>query len=298
MRILLIGDMKKMDGLYHWLEISSECFEVELIISENELTSAYYTCPIERITFLERIRNEYDIIFICSVRYNEIRSILLSLGIDKSIILSEIQICRFLSKRDSMDYYAKQIFNCYQKQYIDEAIQVGEYTYGNPNVLNYRDGTKLAIGKFCSIAPNVSIIMGGDHRSDWCTTYPFNSLMNEFRYIEGNPKSNGDIVIGNDVWMARDCKILSGVHIGDGAIIAANAVVTKDVEPYSIVGGIPAKVIRKRFDEETVRKFEEIQWWNWDKEHIYDAIPLLQSNRTEQLFEFYESVVKNHMNNG
>ncbi len=88
-----------------------------------------------------------------------------------------------------------------------------------------------------------------------------------------------------------DSKIMSGVHIGNGSVISAGAVVTKDVEPYSIVSGIPAKIIRKRFDEKTILKLEEIQWWNWSNEQIYDAIPVLQSNRIEQLFEYYDTVV-------
>lgn len=88
-----------------------------------------------------------------------------------------------------------------------------------------------------------------------------------------------------------DSKIMSGVHIGNGSVISAGAVVTKDVEPYSIVSGIPAKIIRKRFDEKTILKLEEIRWWNWSNEQIYDAIPILQSNRIEQLFEYYDTVV-------
>ena len=136
--------------------------------------------------------------------------------------------------------------------------------------------------------------MGGEHRSDWCTTYPFQAMMKEFRYIEGYPRSKGNIVIGNDVWIGMDSKILSGVHIGDGSIISAGAVVTKDVEPYSIVGGVPAKTIRKRFDDKTIRRLEEIQWWNWSNEQIYDAIPILQSNNLEQLFEYYDTNVCPH----
>ena len=88
--------------------------------------------------------------------------------------------------------------------------------------------------------------------------------MNEFQCVEGD-KSKKDVVIGNDVWIAHGSTILSGVHIGNGSVIGANAVVTKDVEPYSIVGGNPAKLIKKRFDEETIKKLEDIQWWNWEK---------------------------------
>ena len=150
----------------------------------------------------------------------------------------------------------------------------------------------MSIGKFCSIAPEVTFILGGEHRSDWCTTYPFNCIINDFKFIKGHPRPKGEIVVGNDVWLAWGCKILSGVHIGNGSIIASGAVVTKDVEPYSIVGGVPAKEIQKRFDEKTIQKLEEMQWWDWDKEYIYDAVTLLQNESMDELYEYYNSVVK------
>ncbi len=123
-------------------------------------------------------------------------------------------------------------------------------------------------------------------------TAPFNEMIEEFGYIEGHPASKGDIIIGNDVWIASRCIILSGVHIGNGSVIAANTVVAKDVEPYTIFGGNPARVIRKRFDDQTIKKLEEIQWWNWEYEYIYDAVPILQSNRIDQLFRYYDCVVQ------
>lgn len=109
--------------------------------------------------------------------------------------------------------------------------------------------------------------------------------------LKGHPKSKGDVIIGNDVWVGMNSMILSGVHIGNGAIIAAGAIVTKDVEPYSIVGGNPARVIKKRFDDTIIKRMEEIEWWNWKKEYIYDAIPILQSNNINKLFEYYDNVV-------
>lgn len=291
MRTLLIGDMSRIDGLFHWLDCSTEYFEVELILSENELESKYYNCPVEPLSALENCRGRYDIIFVCSSYYDRIKSILLEIGIDEDKIVSEQYVCQYLTKGDIISYYSECIHKQVQTQYISDNVQVGEFTYGIPTIGFPFDGSKLYIGKFCSIGPKVIILLGGEHSADWCTTYPFSDLMNEFRYIE-RVKSKGNVVIGNDVWIGYGSIILSGVHIGNGSVIGANAVVAKDVEPYSVVGGNPAKLIRKRFNEETIKKLEKIQWWNWEKEYIYDAIPILQSDEIGRLFEYYDSVVK------
>ena len=95
-------------------------------------------------------------------------------------------------------------------------------------------------------------------------------------------------MVGNDVWIGSDAKIMSGVHIGDGSIIAANAVVTKDVEPYAVVGGVPAKMIKKRFPDETIQILEQMKWWDWNYEAIYNVVPLLQSESVEELIAYYK----------
>ena len=291
MRTLLIGDMNRIDRLFQWLECSTEYFEVELILSENELESQYYSCPVEPLSALANCRRGYDIVFVCSNFYDKIKSILLAAGMDEDKIVSEQNICRYLSKGDIMYYYSEQIYNEFHTKYISDNVQAGEFTYGIPGIGFRLGGANLSIGKFCSISSDVEIMLGEEHREDWCTTYPFNYLMYDFQYIEG-PQSKKDVIIGNDVWIAHGSTILSGVHIGNGSVIGANAVVTKDVEPYSIVGGNPAKLIKKRFDEETIKKLENIQWWNWEKKYIYDAIPILQSNEIGRLFEYYDSVVR------
>jgi acetyltransferase-like isoleucine patch superfamily enzyme len=127
--------------------------------------------------------------------------------------------------------------------------EIGEHTYGTPAVLTWQEGTSLKIGKYSSIADNVTIFLGGNHRTDWVTTYPFNVLDPAADYIKGHPHSRGDVIIGNYVWPGRGYVIMSGVTIGDGACVAANAVVTRNVAPYAIVGGSPAKIIRKRFTD-------------------------------------------------
>lgn len=155
---------------------------------------------------------------------------------------------------------------------------VGKYTYGNPNVIWESSGAKLNIGNFCSIAGNVNIYLGGNHRTDWITTYPFGhinkQIFNTFSGI-GHPATKGDVNIGNDVWIGNNVTIMSGIKIGDGAVIAANSHVVKDVEPYSIVGGNPAKHIKYRFNEEQIQKLLHIKWWFWDDNKINEYLPLL-----------------------
>lgn len=155
--------------------------------------------------------------------------------------------------------------------------QRGEGTFGVPTIHSWGEGTQLLIGKYCSIAKGVNIFLGGEHRTDWVTTYPFSALWPEAKHIPGHPKSKGNVIIGNDVWIGALSCILSGVQIGDGAVVGAGALVTKDVPPYAIVGGNPAKIIRYRFDEATIEALLQIRWWDWPKEEISQALPLLLS---------------------
>lgn len=168
------------------------------------------------------------------------------------------------------------------------AIEKGRGTYGTPRVSQWGENARLKIGNFCSIAENVHILLGGEHRSDWVTTYPFNVLWPKVAgHIKGHPRTKGDVIIGNDVWIATGAFILSGVTIGDGAVIAAHAVVTKDVPPYAIVGGNPAKIIRYRFDETTIQKLLEISWWDWPDEKIKGSIDLLLSDDIDAFVNRY-----------
>jgi acetyltransferase-like isoleucine patch superfamily enzyme len=151
---------------------------------------------------------------------------------------------------------------------------IGRGTYGKPVVHNYLDGATLRIGAFCSLA-DVTIFLGGEHRIDWVTTYPFSVLWPEAQHIPGHPASKGDVVIGNDVWIASGATILSGTTIGDGAVVGAQAVVSGHVEPYAIVAGNPARMVRKRFDDDTIRRLVETAWWTWPDDDIRAALPLL-----------------------
>ena len=175
-------------------------------------------------------------------------------------------------------------------EYVNDYVHAGDFTYGIPEIKSWNEETHLYIGKFCSFAEGVKIVLGGNHRTDWVTTYPFNAFLLSYSNITGHPQSNGDIIIGNDVWIGSDAKILSGVRIGDGAVIAANALATADVAPYSIVGGIPAKHLMFRFPEDIIEKLLEMQWWDWPDEALVMAIPLLQSERFDELWQFYQGV--------
>jgi acetyltransferase-like isoleucine patch superfamily enzyme len=159
--------------------------------------------------------------------------------------------------------------------------EIGEWTYGTPLVLSWGEGARLKIGKYCSIADGVTILLGGEHRTDWVTTYPFSTVFTEASQIPGHPKTRGDVVIENDVWIGRDVFILSGVHIGNGAVIGAKSVVTKNVAPYSIVAGNPARAIRDRFTREQQEALLKIGWWNWDEAKVREAVPMLLCNKID-----------------
>lgn len=164
----------------------------------------------------------------------------------------------------------------------------GKYTYGNPNIHYQTKDQTLTVGNFCSIGENVDIYLGGNHRTDWVTTYPFGhihgNVFNGFSGI-GHPSTKGGVIIGNDVWIGTDAKIMSGVTIGDGAVIANSSHVVKNVEPYSLVGGNPAKLIKYRFTKEQIEKLLKIKWWNWNDELINSLTPLLCNNDIDEFIK-------------
>lgn len=174
-------------------------------------------------------------------------------------------------------------------------ITIGKHTYGanSIKIQQWGEGAKLHIGKFCSIASGVEVMLGGNHRIDWASTYPFGHVSQQIfpKYKgEGHPMTKGDVNIGNDVWIGDGVTILSGVTIGDGAVLATKSVVTKNVEPYSVVGGNPARHIKHRFNKEIIKQLLEYKWWDLDDFTIDQISPLLCSSKFNELFQSLENI--------
>jgi len=183
----------------------------------------------------------------------------------------------------------------------DPSIEIGDYTMYNDFTHDPRDfqrnnvlyhypvnHDRLVIGKFCSIACGAKFIFtSANHSLKSLSTYPFPIFFEEWnldvKNITGAWDNKGDIIVGNDVWIGYEAVILSGVTIGDGVIIGTRAVVTKDIPPYTIVGGVPAKPIRKRFDDMTIAKLLELKWWDWPEERIKANIEIIQSGQIDKL---------------
>lgn len=168
-------------------------------------------------------------------------------------------------------------------------VSVGKFSYGVPQIsFSGEKGRRLVVGSYCSIAAGVSIYVGiqGRHTTDFLSTYPISMIFGRPSDIETSAALSGnlDVEIGNDVWIGRDALILAGVSIGDGAVIAARSVVTTDVPPYAIVGGIPAKIIRYRFDDDVINRLLKLKWWNMPESLLRKNLAIFySSNMTEVL---------------
>lgn len=177
-------------------------------------------------------------------------------------------------------------------------VIIGDYTYysdfGNPedfyrNIEHHYEflGDKLIIGKFCAIAQGVKFIMNGaNHKMSGFTTYPFNIFGSGWEKVTPQVSElpfRGNTVIGNDVWIGQNATIMPGVRIGDGAIIAANTTVTKNIDPYTIAGGNPVKVIRPRYGEDVVQLLLKLKWWDWDEEKIFNHLEILTGSDVDAI---------------
>lgn len=208
------------------------------------------------------------------------------------VVVKLKRIINLLLNRNSVDklktnykFYSKDIF-------ADKKHQIGDFTYGAPRILFENEDAILKIGKYCSIAEQVTIFLGGNHRTDWVTTYPFNRVpdpyFEDFKTLEGHPATKGNVEIGNDVWIGYKAIVLSGVKIGNGAVVAAGSVVTKNIGAYEIWAGNPAKFIKKRFTDDEIESLEKIKWWDWDQEIINTNINNLCSNSISQFIEKFD----------
>lgn len=190
---------------------------------------------------------------------------------------------------------------CYIKNVITRPnIIVGDYTYYDDingpvrfeeRVTHHYEflGDKLIIGKFCAIAKGIEFIMNGaNHRMCSVTTYPFNIMGHGWEKATptlGDLPFKGDTVVGNDVWIGQNVTVMPGMHIGDGAIVAANSVVTKDIPAYHIAGGNPIRIIKKRFEDELIGYLLELKWWEWPAKKIFDNLEALCSADLEKIKE-------------
>lgn len=164
---------------------------------------------------------------------------------------------------------------------------IGRASYGaDLKIVAWDDKTKLKIGAFCSFAENVKILLGGEHRKDWATTYPFSVLWGFS--ISGHPATKGNVIIGNDVWIGTEVLILSGVHIGDGAVVGAGSVVEKDVHPYEVVSGNRAIHRTWRFSPPVIDRFLKLKWWDWSDEKIREFMPLMLDTNIERFLDVAE----------
>lgn len=186
-------------------------------------------------------------------------------------------------------------FSYYSGYYHDKSFedQCVRYLLGDGSTKNYKDifgenfeFDKLSIGKFCSIASGVIFMLAGNqgHNHSWISAYPFDSKI--FPNAKNSFQRKGDTIIGNDVWIGTEAIIMPGIKIGDGAIIAARAVVTKDVPPYTVIGGNPATLIRKRFSEQEISNLLNLRWWDWSIEKINEALPFINSSDVASLVNF------------
>lgn len=165
-------------------------------------------------------------------------------------------------------------------------FSIGAYSYGRPKVRFPESGRRLTIGRYCSIADKVEILLGGGHRLDWATTYPFAAMEGLFPDAEAPEDyhvARGDVTIGHDVWLGSGCLILPGVTIGHGAVVAARAVVTRDVPPYAVAAGNPARAVRTRFEADTVAALLEAAWWDLPHATVSRLVPFLSSDRIDDL---------------
>ena len=181
-------------------------------------------------------------------------------------------------------------------------FRFGRYSYSKENVTirSWGERADLDIGSFSSIGRGCTCFLGGNHRTEWSTNYPF-GLVNQSVFKSSIPgiektysKTNGSIYIGSDVWLGLDVTIMSGITIGHGAVVGANSVVSRNIEPYTIAAGNPARSIKTRFSSDIIKRFLEIRWWDLDVGLINEIMPYLQAAPTHQTLDSVERIICRH----
>lgn len=167
-------------------------------------------------------------------------------------------------------------------------ITYGVHSYGGKVVWHEGDPPqRVTIGSYTSIANGAKFMIGGNHRLDWGAMFPFRSVFGlAGAWQDGHPASNGDIEVGSDVWIGHEALIMSGIRIGHGSVVAARAVVTTDVGPYEIVGGVPARLIRKRFTDDQIADLLAIAWWDWPEEELLSVVNLMNGAPVDELIAY------------
>lgn len=172
-----------------------------------------------------------------------------------------------------------------------QGYDIGKYSWGHLTVSNRSPGCSLSVGRFCSIAYGTQVLLGGEHRSDFVSTYQFGVYppFNEwYSSSDVTVKGRGDVAIGNDVWIGHQAVILSGVTLGDGVVVGAGSVVRQSVPPFAIVMGNPARVAGFRFTPEQIEALLRIRWWDWSEERILDALDLMMSDDIQAFIDAYD----------
>lgn len=175
-------------------------------------------------------------------------------------------------------------------QPVPPPVKMGAHSYGQPTIVRHDgDTADVYIGAWCSIAEDVEIMVGGNHRTDWVTTFPIRVIFGlPGALADGHPATKGHVRIGNDVWIGRGSRILSGVTIGDGAVIGAYSVVTKDVRPYAITVGVPGREARRRFSDVQVDALLRIQWWQWPTEKVLAEVGALNGGPIDEFIARFD----------
>ncbi|KPW55102.1 Acetyltransferase, CysE/LacA/LpxA/NodL family [Pseudomonas caricapapayae] len=195
-------------------------------------------------------------------------------------LLKSRKVRKHLRKMDKLERLAEKIRLHYPR------AEVGVGTYGTPDIVEFGDDSVLRVGSYTSIAEGVRILLGGEHRTDWITTYPFPAMVEQLSDIKDYSPSKGDVTIGSDCWICANAVIVSGVTIGHGAIVGAGAMVVRDVAPYSVVGGNPCKFIRWRFDEDVRDLLLQTAWWDWPMEEVKSVARTLCSSDMEAFLAY------------